>query len=367
MTALQKNVQSVEFSSDFDLLTAPQKAYTHGLESIYKLECIDLKSVRKFSGAVEQSVKKFSWEEASEPQLSLDLGPFFRGWMVPSLLQEPTQVLQLSKPVEKTLLEKGYKTLGELEKASLQSLGLGQGHIEEIRRKLKGYIEGKPRLRISRIDFQSVVKCLFADLDWKKASVFLSSYDIADWLLLSPADSVDVKKLSFDNRVMWQKEVMDQMKNEPKALQVQSFFSSIAETWIKPWMMVRGGLATREEILEGLLLRSTDPMFAKAALQLFLALGDPFHALFPISGGFAASKTVQKVHEKIEKTALSYFKNPSAQIFLKDLDQWVAEEFAKDWEAVNPEKSIRFSPRFDFFRTAKNGEWMVAKNFFGGR
>lgn len=369
MTALQKNVQSSVFSTEFDVRASPQNAYSHGLESIYKLECIDLKSVRKFSTAPEKPVQKSQvslWEDATEPQLSFDLGPSFRGWMVPSLLQEPIQVLQLSKPVEKNLFEKGYKVLEQLEQASLQGLGLGQGHIEEVRRKLSQYLQGKPRLKIARIDFQSFIKCLFGDLEWKKVYVFLSSFDIAEWVVLSPADSADVKKLSFENRERWFREVQDQLKTGLKAASLQEFFASVSDTWIKPWMMSRGGLATKHELLEALLLRSLEPQFAKGALECLFTQEDPLKSLVPISGGFAASKEIQKNHEILEKTALSYFKNPSSLIPLENLKKWIAEEYALKWESAAPEKSLRFSPCFDLFRDVKSGEWMVAKNFFGG-
>lgn len=361
MTALQKNIQVNGFSSDCDSVTFSQNAYTHGLESIYKLECIDLKSVRKLVKTPEKPPLKLSLDEELEHQLSLDLGPFFRGWMVPSLLQEPIQVLQLSKQIEKILLEKGYKTLKRLEEASLQSLGLGQGHSEEVQRKLKHYTEGKPRKRISRIDFQSMIKCLFGNLEWKKVYVFLASFDINEWVVLSPADSADIKKLSFDNKQAWSEEVKAQVD---KNLLLQ-FYSEITDTWIKPWMMARGGLATSEEIKEALLLRCLDPAFARGALDLLFTLDDPLKFLQPISGGFAVCKPIGEAHEKIENTALSYYKNPATIIPLKHLSLWVAHEFASQWKAVNPEPSIRFSPCFECFREGKSGEWMVGKNFFG--
>jgi hypothetical protein len=373
MTALQKNVQSIGFSTEFDVLSTPQNAYSHGLESIYKLECIDLKSVRKFSMAPEKSAQKDPislWEEVSEPQLSFDLGPAFRGWMVPSVLQEPVQVLQLSRPVEKNLLEKGLQTLGALEQASLQGFGIGQGHIEELRRKLGQYLEGKPRLRTARIDFQSFIKCLLGDLEWKKVYVFLAAFGIAEWVVLSAADSADVKKLSFENKQRWCGEVQDQLKTASKAAKLQSFFLLITETWTRPWMRVRGGLATKEEIVEALLVRSLDSRFAKGALELLFTLDDPLKSLFLISGGFAASAEIRKSHELMEKTALSYFKNPSIPFSLKNLCLWGQQELARRWEGgvgrVMLEKSIRFSPYFDLLRDCKSGEWMVAKNFFGG-
>lgn len=360
MTALQKNVQLGGFSTEYDVLVSPQNAYSHGFESIYKLECIDLKSVRKFAAVEEKPVLKTSKEETFEPLF--DLGPFFRGWMVPTLLSEPLAVLQLSKPVEKTLLEKGYRTLGDLEQAVFHDMG--QGHIEEVKRKLRQYTEGKPRQKVARIDFQSLVKCLFADLEWKKVSVFLSGFDIAEWVVLSPADSADVKKLSFDNRQKWSDEVLERVLKKQKTL--EEFFSVIAETWIKPWMMARGGLATKEEITEALLLRSLESSFAKGALGLFFSLGDPFKSLYAVTGGYAASRPIQLAHLKMEKTALSYFKSPSTRIFLKDLSLWVANEFASKWDAASPEPSIRFSSCFEVTRDAKSGEWIVEKSFFGG-
>lgn len=373
MTALQKNVQTTGFSTDFDVLTSPQKAYTHGFESIYKLECIDLKSVRKFSAEPEKTVEKVqdsSYEEESDVQLTFDFGPSFRGWMVPYLLQEPIQVLQLSKPIEKTLIDKGHKSLGELQQISLQGLGLGQGHIEEIKRKVKQYKEGKAQARTSRIDFESFIKCLFADLEWKKAYVMLAPFEIVKWLQLSPADSADVKKLTFENRQRWCDEVASQLKNESKSLMLQTFFSTLEETWVKPWMMARGGLAKEEEIMESLLIRASDPVFASGALDVLSSIKSPFNALYPTTGGFAATLAVKQTHELMIKTALSYFTSPAMHLSLDLLSTWVALELAVKWKNISPEKvadSIKFSSHFDLFRDSKSGEWIVSKSYFGGK
>lgn len=78
-------------------------AYSHGLEAIYALENVDLKSIRRISDAQESEPlqpksppRPLQPLEAPEPQLELDLGDGYRSWIESFVLQEPIHVLGVS-------------------------------------------------------------------------------------------------------------------------------------------------------------------------------------------------------------------------------------------------------------------------------
>jgi hypothetical protein len=131
MTALENSVQTASFPT-----------YSHGLESIYKIETIDVKSIRKLSDS-KPKVPTILLEEGEDHQLSFDFGPSFRSWISPITLLEPLQVLGLPKPIEKMLNEKEFRSVGDLQSGRLKEVGLGQGHVEDIQLSLGRYLAGK--------------------------------------------------------------------------------------------------------------------------------------------------------------------------------------------------------------------------------
>lgn len=350
MATLQNSVQKCEDLTSFQEIFTT--CYSHGLESIYKLENVDLKSVRKLA-VVEKSVSipvKIK-EEWLEDQLSLDLGPFYREWITPYLHLEPIHVLQLAKPLEKNLLGLGVKTIGNLNQLDLQTLKLGQGHIEEIRKKLSEYIYNKPLKKTKSLDFLSLIKCVCADKDPCKIFVCLETYGLHEWMHLSPSESMEVKRSL--NKSEWVSEMRPVIISA-----VKPYFPSIVETWVKPWLHRRGGVAHGAEIEEFLVLKSLDPGIAEKALKLFGPMHD---SLVEIEGIFALSPAVAKEYELIFQKIKSYFVNPKACYQLCELVNLVAKEFALEWNSVTEaqiQRALNLSCAYKIFR-ASNGTWLI--------
>lgn len=365
MATLQNSVQ---ISEAYDLETDPSasfrevftSSYSHGLESIYKLENVDLKSIRKLSIQREsavQSTASLPVEEWQEDQFALDLGAFYQGWMTPYIFQEPIQVLQLAKPIEKSLIGLGIQNLGQLKAADLFSLKLGQGHIVDIHTKLKEYFLNKPTEKTTNIDFCSLIKCIFGDKDPCKAYVLLEPYGLHQWISLTPSETMEVKRSPATQKREWKKELLSE--NE-----ASRYFTSIIETWIKPWMYARDGVATVEELNEYLILRSLDETFAKGFLALFN--DSIFSSLIHLKSCFALSKQFANRFRLIEMTGLSYFNQVDSEFSLNHFTQLIAVELGLKWHKLTSEQIfnvLKISNYYKVYRNSK-GEWRVRENLF---
>lgn len=365
MTALQKSVQSSLFHEG---LTG---AYTHGLESIYAIEKVDLKTVRKLEFKEPPKPAAKVHQEELDFSSEMDLGPFYRGYTPSPLLKEPVQVLQLIKSVEKVLLDKGIDTLGTLLHANLHDTvflkTLGSGHIEDIRKKLKEYIGSRPLKKTRSIDFISIIKCLAADLERKKAYALLDRFGLSEWVQLSPTEKAELKRLSPEIRSNWCDECFSLMREGKKAEFLAEELKIMTETWLKPWMVQRQGIAKKEELIELLELRAEDSRLVRSTLQFLEDLFQSQHFCFEAflcsveEDVYAADAYIAGKFYMTRQMALSYFVNKSAIYRLDELAQFVASELAKKWDNTSAqffEKTLQSSAFFDLRRNG-DGQWTV--------
>lgn len=348
MATLQNSVQSSPAPNSFQEVY--KSCYSHGLESIYKLETVDLKTIRKLSENIVPKIQAVPSCEFFEP--AFDLGLFYQGWMTPFICDEPIQVLQLSKLIEKTLISFDCMTLGQIQKANLFTFRLGQGHIEEVQRKLKEYFFGKPLEKTASIDFLSLLKCLLADRPTTKLYVWLEAYGLHQWMLLSSAEMVEVKHLTPQGRKEWMRELQELMHMPSQQEKIYGFFSRIIEVWIKPWIFSRGGIATKEEIHEFLLLRSLEKSIAEKTLAFLSAYIDPFQSL-ECNGILAFSSEKAEDYKMVEKLALTYFPSCKSFMVLADLIFFLQNELIRDWRLFSYDfiqKALEISPLFCVYR-----------------
>ena len=184
-------------------------AYSHGLEAIYALENIDIKSIRPIlplqaNKAPGPKIVPQIFPEKLSDQLELDLGDAYRGWIDSFIKKEPIHVLGLSRHAEKCLLEHGKRVLGDLIHTNLKEFvflkGMGQGHVDEIQQKLARYLEGRPLERCKKIDFASWIRSIVAAFDRKKVYVALESHHLSDLFSLSPSESVETRRLTLEKQ-----------------------------------------------------------------------------------------------------------------------------------------------------------------------
>lgn len=365
MATLSESVQTHTTLTSFASHAA---VYSHGLEAIYALETVDVKSIRKFSSIQSKILKpalaSFP-DEYEEKQLSFDLGNAFRGWMRPYIGKEPLQVLSLGKHIEKSLLDKHLYLISDLLALNVDDMaalrGLGQGHIEDIKSTLNSYLVGKPREKTTVIDFLSLLKGIFGDLDRRKAFIFLEPYSLAEWISLTPMEKKDVQRLNEETVHGWKQEIAGLLQRGDKRLFLEEQFQVLVDTWLKPWIAARGYFASSQALDEALILRSLDESIATKSLALFRTylsyenMLPTFEKIVTVNEGY-----LQRL-KKICNMALTYFPTRKNVYQLDQLCLFIHAECLRQWDNIMPheiEQVLRLYTKFHVFRGEK-GEWNI--------
>ena len=353
-------------------------AYSHGLESIYALENVDPRSIRRLNDPRNESKSETKplkvqrkQPENETSQLEFDFGQGFRKWTTSFILDEPIQVLELTRHAEKCLSDHGKCFLKDLVHFDLREFvffkGMGQGHIDEVRQKLNNYLAGKELDKTTSIDFASWLRCLAAASNRKKIHVCLHEYDLADLLTLMPSESMEIRRLTDLKRAEWVDEAFCELRDATRTQFVYENMRAIVNAFIGPWMRLRMGFATIGDILERMERISDDAALVEKSLQLF---GDAyFSQRFPpgeflyeaCEGIYAVDDWHQQAYFDIIAKALTYFYRPRTYYGVDELVSWLGREFAKGWQGYPDgmiERVLRLSPHFSIWK-GENGRLSI--------
>lgn len=359
---LNSNTPSAPSHSTFE--ETYKNSYSHGLEAIYALETVDVKSIRPIlpQAAQRTAVPKsytYSHVEIVPDQLDFDFGDFYRGWIDSFVKLEPIHVLGLSRHAEKCLFDHGKRILDDLINSNLKEFvflkGMGQGHVDEIQQKLSCYLAGRPLTRCTKIDFASWIRSIVAFHDRKKVFVAMEGYHLSDLFSLSPAESVETRRLTLEKKREWIQEAHAEFQTPAQCKAIKEQVCKIADVFIKPWMQRRHGLATRQEIIERIQRLSTNSAEASNAISFLsdLYFGKEFlfqEFLIPLEDEiFCLDEFAKERYIQVVQRACSYFYNPRTVYPLEQLIGFLEREFALAWEGF-PEgclhKILRLSPCF---------------------
>ncbi|MCE5317617.1 MAG: hypothetical protein LLG04_09725 [Parachlamydia sp.] len=344
-------------------------SYSHGLESIYAIETVDLRSVRRFSRRDEkvQSIPKvLSLAPAAHPQFQFDFGPGFTDWMEPFLLEEPVQVLGLSRHAEKLLLDQKRLKLRDL---SQMVAAIGQGHRDEINQKLAEYIHGKERERSYQIDFGSWMRSLCPCEQRKQCHLLLESFGLEELLPLSSGENTEVRRLPPEHRLQWCREGLAFLKSAEIKGSILKTLRRITAAFVRPWICGRKGLATEDEVMERLEKRSLDARHVEPFLRLLREVGSPLTACLSEvdQGVYAADDWQADAFRQIVACAFSYFRGKGQAFLLSHLVSLVEREKALFWQGYSDgfvEKTLRLSSQFRV-RKGETGRLAINLAFHG--
>lgn len=363
MTSINKEVLSTD-AQTFE--QTYKTAYSHGLEAIYTLENVDIKSIRPIGESQIVSVQSKNLPEPlpiSIPvdcQPEFDLGSEFCVGIDAFVIKEPIQVLNLSRHAEKCLIESGRKVLGDIIGFNLRELvflkGMGQGHIDEIQQKLLHYIQGKPLKQCRMIDFASWIRSLVADQDRKKIYVLMQTFELSELFSLTPAESVEVRRLTLEKRQEWIEEMLLLFQTQPKQQSVISDMRKVVDVFFKPWIRQRLGFATNMDLVERLERMSCHPQITLRALSFFSEVY--YHFGFPLKDYlhqiddnlYCADIHVVNDYNRIVDCAITYFYKPDVCYLLDELISLVEREFSRKWEGFPEgfiERVFRLSSLFN--------------------
>lgn len=332
-------------------------AYSHGLESIYSIENIDLRTIRRLQENPLDSTtfpKKNYKQLKKDGQFELDFGVGFRQWIAPFFPLESIRVLGLSKFAEKGLLEQGKTRIADLlDPASLK--GLGQGHLVEICEKVGNYVGGRDSKRAETVDFAGWLLALFAKVELKKLYPLLEKYQLQDLIAITPAESVEVKRLNQEQREERYRELLKEVDKEL----LNEGRKSITYAFLIPWMSLREGIAARDEIEERLERIADDGEKALKVLKLLdTCFGNGFFFathLTPFTADlYAINPAYAGFGHTLLKTAATYFYAPQIHYPLKSIVSLLKREHALSWITLPErfiEKVLFSAPQF---RLSKN-------------
>ena|GEM_PF-2132743 len=336
------------------------QSYSHGLEDIYSLENVDLSTVRRLGGTEEKKEVVEVTEELPEIEESqeFDFGDEWRGWMPSLMLKEPISVLGLPEQVQKSFLDDGRTQLGDichLGQEDMMGLAIGQGHIDEVRQRLKQYLSGKSLQKSYRVDYISWLRCLLADAEPKQRSLALESWGLAELFPLTPAENMEIRRMSDDLRQKSQKEAFQQLVTDERRRRFGSVWRQVLDTFVKPWVRWRGGVASYDELLERLQRIAVDEKTAQDVLPLFAHLF--FNGSLPFGGYlaevesklFAVDSTTAENFRQVLVSANSCFYSQELSYPLEELVAIIEREHACQWSSYPQDfvvKVLRFSAKF---------------------
>jgi hypothetical protein len=330
-------------------------AYSHGLEEIYSLENVDIKSIKPIR--VETPKQKDRQKRAlpvGPAQLVFD---FCREALPPFYLEEPIQVLTLSKPLEKILIDQGKTHLRDLINGDF--LLIGQGYKDEISQRLTEYLKGTSSSVF--VDFYSLIRCLTGTLDRRKVKAALEPY-LLEVYHLSPLENMELKRLSQERKKEWIAEIHTKLESSYAKAKLREIF----DVYFKPWIR-RRGLAKRYELFERMERISEYPEASEGVINFFSTFfGKPlFDALLcqVDEDVYAADRATEKLFSKVIARASTYFYKPNIRYPLPELISQLQREFALEWDNVPAlfiEKCLRLASSFSV-RKGENGLLWVSR------
>ncbi len=327
----------------------PSQAYTHGLEQIYALETIDLSTVKKISvspAASEQSSTSRAFEENErlwDGQLMLSLGDEFLPWISPFFLEEPIQVLHLSRKTEIVCTDQGIRRIKDLLDQDFRdwvmSKRIGQGYIEEIEQKLKEFTGGRSFERAFFVEFASFLRGITVGLERKKIAVLLKSYGLAEYYPLSPFEKMESLNLQNQREADWIHDAKKELSREDIRSYTKAALTRISKTFLLPWIRARGGVVNIHEVLERLERIAQEPELVpkidKFLQDVCFLDQHPFtFSLFEVADRvYCPDQRSAEWYLKICKTAQSYFYQENTVYELGCLKTLLAKEFSLTWES----------------------------------
>lgn len=322
-----------------------KKAYSHGLEEIYALETVDISSVRRIEVAEISSehapaTKKVA---ASLQQHELPLGAEFASGLNSFVLEEPIEALPIGINVVKTLKNEDFLRIADLidiEPMQLVRRGLGQGHIDELKKALETYLQDRTLYHTDHVDFEAWMRCMLPMQEKKKTLSILQEYHLEYVVSLTLHEKAETRRATKEMQKRWEQEVKEFCRSPQQMNLFRRRRTQVADVFIKPWMRQREGLAKEYELinrLERTALQNHDVRHFIACMQSLIGETHFFlkHHLIEVEEAtYAVDPTVAKHYQQIIAMTDTYFYKPYVTYFFDELTTLILKECASRWIAL---------------------------------
>ena len=180
--------------------------------------------------------------------------------ILPLRLLEPISSLTLTPFAAKAVRGTGGTTIGDLvtlvfEKGT-ECRGMGQSHLEEIRRKIEDFVGRPPYAKEQHIDIPSLLRIALSCADPSEKAIIVTCSRIQAIVPLSVQESKEADMALLKEKDRKFRHAIDTIR--PKtAEKICPLLEMISGCFIEPWMHQRGGIAHNQEILQFLFERSS--------------------------------------------------------------------------------------------------------------
>jgi hypothetical protein len=222
----------------------------------------------------------------------------------PLRLLEPITSLNLTPFATKAARGIGVATVGDLATfvfdPSKECRGLGQGHIEEIRRKIEQFVGKPPYEREYCIEIASLLRLSLCDIDASEKALIVTRCHLQQVIPLSPQESREAEiSLIKDKDQKFLKSIEKaRLKASEKIL---ALLNTIFCGFVKPWMLQRGGIAHEREILLFVFEAQRAPSHE------YTTIGESILSQSSISSALPTPKTSGKGIFDVEHTSLTKY------------------------------------------------------------
>jgi hypothetical protein len=339
------------------------QAYSHGLEQVYALENVDIRSIKTITPKAVEKDEFYAAEPVEnhsiDPQLCLSLEDKFCATMDSFVLLEPIHFLSLSRHAEQCLKDQGITTLRDLIEVDWSKLvfvkGMGQGHIDEIRQRLKEYLRGRAVKQCQTIDLHAWVRSLVPTDYKKKAYALLEAYDLHELISLTPAESVDVQRLTLEKKQEWREEALECFQRPEQRKLFLENLQKVGHIFLKPWVLKRNGIVKGYELVERLERICHKERYVHRIIAFFKDVYMDGQELFDCQfskveeGLYCADEAIAKEYYKVIVTAQSYFSKSTTSYKLAMLVSLIERELGAEWNGFQEgfvEKVLRSTSLF---------------------
>lgn len=343
-------IKSSSMSLDvFHFETLSKTVYSHGLESIYALETVDIKTLKR----MEEPKKVTPVHKVQVATFAREL-PFedrFRETLPSTRLSLPIECLELSKPLIVRLKERGIGNLFELREIKdkiLSDRSLGQNFIDELRRCFETTFEGKELDFVQTIDWISFLKGAVFPIDKRGAYLLLKEVGLEEVVQIPLSLKLSVKTISE----VLKGELIEEAKRSLQTLSLTPFF----DVFVIPWMRGRHGIATRGEIIERLSCVADEGEIAKLIVPFLCEKTSTFEKnLKKVMGDLLTidSAALSKIQE-IEALSKSYFYAPQIIYPLEQLVSCLLKDLAERFIFASHGEVEAVLKNLDVFRVRRD-------------
>lgn len=329
-----------------------RRSYSHGLEEIYALQDIDVKTIRTIdidaAGPKKDQESSKTIRAHAIAQISLPLGNEHQCAMDSFLLQEPIQVIGLPAHLETYLHGRGIATIQALLDEDLT------GH-KDIESKTKEYINGRHLYECDRVDFGAWIRTVIGTVQPLKAHIALEAYGLEGLYPLSPQQKVEWRRLDEGRRRELAQQTWDQWKGQRTIDRFGETLRQMNDAFIRPWIRHRQGLAVRYELQERLERIAENSHQARQVITCFeqnfclKAFILDRHLCHADKGLYADSLESAHAYDQLMEVVMTYFYRDDLIYDFQQLLDYLMRELVRRWDHFSEPfviKALRTSPQF---------------------